>query len=83
MPATLRFFLVLALLLGTASPQRARAQEPTPGAETAWRLLDYIAVDYPSAISGGRVISAAEHAEMREFSASARTRIAALPAKPT
>ena len=82
MPATLRFLflLVLALLLGTAIPQPARAQELTPGAEIAWRLLDYIAVDYPGAVSGGRVISAAEYAEMREFSASVRTRIAALPA---
>ena len=80
MSATLRFLLILALLLGTASPQRARALEPTPGAETAWRLLDYIAVDYPGAISGGRVISAAEYAEMREFSTSVRARISALPA---
>ncbi|MFT4956318.1 MAG: high-affinity iron transporter [Brevundimonas sp.] len=80
MPATLRLFLVFALLLGVAIPQRAAAQEATPGAETAWRLLDYIAVDYPGAVSGGRVISEAEYAEMREFSTSVRTRIAALPA---
>lgn len=80
MLATLRVFLVIALLLGAAIPQRAQAQEATPGAETAWRLLDYIAVDYPGAVSGGRVISAAEYAEMREFSVSVRARIAALPA---
>ncbi|MBU4135018.1 MAG: FTR1 family protein [Alphaproteobacteria bacterium] len=80
MPATLRLLLVLALLLGVAIPQHAAAQTTTPGAETAWRLLDYIAVDYPGAVSGGRVISEAEYAEMREFSTSVRTRIAALPA---
>ena len=80
MPATLRICLVFALLLGAALPLWAAAQETTPGAETAWRLLDYIAVDYPGAVSDGRVISEAEYAEMREFSASVRTRIAALPA---
>ena len=80
MPATLRLLLVLAVLLGAALPLRAAAQEATPGAETAWRLLDYIAVDYPGAVAGGRVISEAEYAEMREFSTSVRTRIAALPA---
>ncbi len=79
MLATLRLLLVLAVLLGAALPLRAAAQETTPGAETAWRLLDYIAVDYPGAVSGGRVISEAEYAEMREFSTSVRTRIAALP----
>ncbi|HRD46988.1 MAG TPA: iron permease, partial [Caulobacter sp.] len=80
MPAMLRLLLVLAVLLGAATPHRVAAQVATPGAETAWRLLDYIAVDYPAAVSGGRVISQAEYAEMREFSTSVRTRIAALPA---
>jgi high-affinity iron transporter len=51
---------------------------PTP-AETVWRLLDYVAVDYGGAVKGGQVISAAEYAEMKEFSATARSRIAALP----
>ncbi|WP_439477994.1 FTR1 family protein [Brevundimonas sp.] len=83
MPAALRLLLIFVLLLGVAIPQRAAAQEATPGAETAWRLLDYIAVDYPGAVSDGRVISEAEYAEMREFSASVRTRIVALPAHET
>ena len=84
MSATFRLLLVLALLLGAAMPQRAAAQEATPGAETAWRLLDYIAVDYPGAVSDGRVISEAEYAEMREFSTAVRTRIAASPpARPS
>ena len=33
-------------------------------------------------MSGGKVVSASEYAEMREFSASVRERIGALPAKP-
>ena len=54
MSATLRLLLILALLLGAAMPQRGAAQEATPGAETAWRLLYYIAVDYPGAVSDAR-----------------------------
>ena len=51
--------------------------------QTAWRLLDYLAVDYPrrGRRTGGS-ISPSEYAEMREFSASVSQRIAALPAKP-
>jgi high-affinity iron transporter len=50
--------------------------------QTAWRLLDYLAVDYGGAVSGGKVTSASEYAEMREFSASVRERIGGLPANP-
>ena len=49
---------------------------------TAWRLLDYVAVDYGGAVSGGKVASASEYAEMREFSASVHERIGGLPANP-
>lgn len=55
------------------------AQAAATPAETVWRLLDYVAVDYPGAVENGKVISAAEYAEMVEFSATARTQIAALP----
>ncbi|MCR5876916.1 hypothetical protein LRS10_23825 [Phenylobacterium sp. J426] len=44
--------------------------------------MDYIAVDYPGAVSKGSIISEAEYAEMREFSASVRSRIVTLPASP-
>lgn len=57
----------------------ARAQENSSSAQIAWRLLDYIAVDYSGAIADGRVISAAEYSEMQEFSTSVRERLAALP----
>jgi high-affinity iron transporter len=50
--------------------------------QTSWRLLDYIAVDYPGAVSGGRIVSQAEYQEMTEFSASVSERLAALPGNP-
>ena len=68
------FLAAAFLLVGPA----ARAGE----AGTIWRLLDYIAVDYGAAVQNGRVVSAAEYAEMSEFSATASTRIAALPETP-
>jgi high-affinity iron transporter len=62
----------------------AIAAEPTNPADiqTAWRLLDYVAVDYGGAVESGRVKSAPEYAEMTEFSRSVTARLAALPAKP-
>jgi len=75
-----RFLLSLALLV-------AFVPAPAPAAGTAdvqatWQLLDYLAVDYGGAVRDGKVVSASEYAEMREFSASARDKIAALPANP-
>ena len=57
-----------------------RAQAADAGVQTTWRLLDYIAVDYPGAVSNGRIVSEFEYDEMLEFSASIRSRIASLPA---
>jgi len=48
--------------------------------QTAWRLLDYIAVDYAGAVADGRVTSPSEYAEQQEFAATVTTKIAALPA---
>ena len=50
--------------------------------QTSWRLLDYLAVDYPGAVRDGRIVSEAEYAEMREFSGSVTRRVAALPNRP-
>lgn len=50
--------------------------------QTAWRLLDYMAVDYGGAVADGRIKSAAEYAEMNEFAASVAARLHSLPAKP-
>lgn len=57
----------------------AAAQSPST-VQTTWRLLDYVAVDYPGAVQDGRVISASEFAEMREFTATAESQLKALPA---
>jgi high-affinity iron transporter len=61
------------------SPIPAGAEETAPSAQVAWRLLDYLAVDYAGAVQGGRVVSPSEYAEMGEFSASVRDRLAGLP----
>lgn len=71
--------LVAGLLMMAASV--ALASEPRDVA-TAWRLLDYIAVDYREAVKDGAIANDAEYREMTEFSASARQRIDALPASP-
>lgn len=75
-----RLWLALFATALVALSVPASAQDS--GAETAWRLLDYVAVDYSGAVSGGKVISASEYAEMREFAGSIDERLKALPAKP-
>jgi len=70
--------LFTTLLLAFSSP--AAAQDN--GAQTAWRLLDYVAVDYAGAVSGGKIVSASEYAEMREFASSVDQRLKALPPRP-
>src|SRR5204862_38275 len=73
--SSLRGLLPL-LLLFLPAPLFAQGQ----GAQVAWRLLDYMAVDYAGAVGpDGRVLSASEYAEMREFSSSVTQRIAASP----
>jgi high-affinity iron transporter len=74
-----RLLAALAAALALLSPGVSLAQESAPSAQVAWRLLDYLAVDYVGAVKDGRVLSASEYAEMKEFSAQVRTRIAALP----
>jgi high-affinity iron transporter len=58
------------------------ARAGTSDVETAWRLLDYIAVDYAGAVSHGAVASPSEYAEQREFAATIAVKLAALPPKP-
>lgn len=72
--------LCLALVVAFGASRGAWA-DGTP-AETTWRLLDYVAVDYPGAVGNGKVISAAEYAEMVEFSDMAGAQIAVMPATP-
>lgn len=71
--------LLLALALGFSIPAHAQAPAASE-AQVAWRLLDYVAVDYAGAVANGQVISAAEYGEMIEFAGQIRTRIATLPA---
>lgn len=71
---------ILAGLLGLLSPSGAFAQ--AADVPTAWRLLDYVAVDYGGAVENGRIKSASEYAEMTEFSASVSERLTALPQSP-
>src|SRR5437868_5257424 len=73
--------LGLVLTAAAVSPALAAAAGPT-NIQTTWQLLDYVAVDYGGAVRGGKVISASEYAEMREFSGSAVDKISALPPGP-
>ena len=70
-----RILILLFAAVLVASPTRAEAAS----VQTAWRLLDYIAVDYPGAVRDGKVISLTEFTEMTEFAASAHERINELP----
>lgn len=69
--------LTLTLLL---FPLLLRAAGPAE-AQTIWRLLDYVAVDYPNAVQSGSVIAAGEYAEMQDFAGTVQREIAALPPK--
>ncbi|OYW46387.1 MAG: iron permease [Sphingomonadales bacterium 12-68-11] len=72
--------MVLASLL-FSSPAWSAGEETGPGrVQVAWRLLDYVAVDYPEAVRGGRIVNEAEYAEMLEFSAAAARHVSELPA---
>ena len=72
-PAMRLILLALALCLS------ATASAEEPDVRTTWRLLDYIAVDYASAVSDGRVADEFEYREMVEFSDVVARQIAALP----
>ena len=72
-PAMRLILLALALCLS------ATASAEEPDVRTTWRLLEYIAVDYASAVSEGRVADEFEYREMVEFSDVVARQIAALP----
>lgn len=73
--------LVLIVIGGLATS--AWAQADGQAAAVAWRLLDYIGVDYDGAVaSDGRIVSQSEYDEMMEFAHQARDRLTALPATP-
>lgn len=70
---------VLAMFLSQIISGPALAQDGD--VQTVWRLLDYVAVDYAGAVSGGRVSSETEYAEMVEFAGQVETRLGTLPEK--
>ncbi len=72
--------LAIALIAAAFGASPALAQQDN--VQTAWRLLDYLAVDYSGAVANGKVVSASEYAEMQEFSVTAAAKIAALPPGP-
>lgn len=74
------FLRTLAIALIIAVPSIARAD--AGDVQTAWRLLDYISVDYAGAVAKGRVTNPTEYAEQQEFAATVSAKIAALPPKP-
>ena len=77
--------LALVILLGLLAPVSTLQAAPTAdpnNVQTAWRLLDYVAVDYGGAVASGRIKSTSEYAEMTEFAGSVSSRLAALPRKP-
>ncbi|MBX9803949.1 MAG: cytochrome c/FTR1 family iron permease [Caulobacteraceae bacterium] len=70
--------LAILFAMGLAAP--ALAQSPSAAeAQVAWRLLDYVAVDYAGAVTNGRVTNPAEYGEMIEFGGQIRARLEALP----
>lgn len=75
------FAMLLGLLMPLAALQAAPAADAND-VQIAWRLLDYVAVDYDGAVEDGRIKSASEYAEMTEFAGSVSARLAALPLKP-
>ena len=70
--------ILFMLVLAAAFPGIAHAASDED-VRTAWRLLDYIAVDYRGAVEHGAIKSPTEYAEMVEFSHGVETRVAALP----
>jgi high-affinity iron transporter len=75
------FALRLFILAAVAGPATSWAQPASPDAEVrqTWKLLDYIAVDYPEAVENGAIINGFEYLEMQEFAATAYRSISALP----
>ena len=74
-----RLAAVCLLGLPWATAALAAPQMPASTVQTTWRLLDYVAVDYPGAVRDGRVVSASEFAEMSEFTATAEKQLRTLP----
>ena len=67
------------LLVLTGAPLAATADD----SQAVLHLLDYVAVEYPQFVVGGKVVDETEYAEQVEFSANAQSLIAKLPDHPS
>jgi len=72
------FSRLLWLLLCSQLPSAAAAQVAITTVPQTWQILDYLATDYAGAVKDGAVLSTSEYAEMREFAATARSRVQSL-----
>jgi high-affinity iron transporter len=82
-PLAVRFLIAILAVIALGSigaAARGDTGANTGDVQTAWRLLDYVGVDYGGAVANGRIKSASEYAEMNEFAASVSARLNALPA---
>lgn len=70
--------LVAAAFLVTAALPALAADD----GQAVLHLLDYVAVEYPQFVVGGKVVNESEYAEQVEFSANAQALIATLPDHP-
>lgn len=81
-PATPRLLLLLILVAAVLTVRPALAVAPVGSdpdrARTLVHVLDYVAADYPAAVSGGVVISSLEYAEMVQFAVLADSLLQAL-----
>lgn len=66
------------LLAGAAAGQEKAAPEREETGRRALHLLDYVAVDYPTAVQEGRIVSELEYREQLEFVAQVRHRLGPL-----
>ena len=89
----MRTLLIVTSILyawGIGAPARAQilqvgasTSESTEQASQTWQILDYLADDYRGAVTDGKITSASEYAEMREFAEAVRTHLRTLPTVPT
>jgi high-affinity iron transporter len=77
-----RLWSLLLSLIVLIAATAVNAAGPQQTVETTWRLLDYLAVDYAGAVKDGRIVSASEYAEMREFSGTVTANLHSLRESP-
>lgn len=83
--ARIKFLRLIRMMVGVLVASAAAwsmAAHAEQGAVTIVHMLDYVAVDYSAAVQDGKVVSAAEFAEMQDFTRQAAMQLEALPARP-